>query len=159
MSDDTQPQGQQAVYTGDQPNAILGFLQQPRILLLLLAIWSILGVLTEVFTESGLFVDRKGGELDGALGGFAFGWEGIPLAVLYIYCFRNPKRYPRIFWLAFIHMAALALAQPYQLIVGTFSAESIIVPFAGSAGLGLLSFANIFQPRTEEGEVAQTKDD
>ena len=32
------------VYTGDEPNPILTFLQRPRIMLLLLAGWSLLGL-------------------------------------------------------------------------------------------------------------------
>lgn len=146
-------QGARAVYTGAEPNAALTFLQRPRIVLLMLALWSILGVLTETFTSSGLFLeDHRFGELalDGALGGFALGWEGIPLAALYIYCFRNPDRYVRVFFLAVIHMGALAVSQVFHLATGDFSLESVVVPLAGSIALGAAAFVNVFKDRSEE---------
>src|SRR3989304_3948105 len=77
-------------------------LRQPRVVLVLLAVWEIIGALTEFFTSSGLFVNLHGRELDGALGGRALGWESIPLAVLYLYCARDPERYHRVFWLPLV---------------------------------------------------------
>lgn len=133
-----------AIYTGEQPNPVLHFLRQPRITLLILAIWSLLGVLTEVFTNSGVFLDAHNRELDGALGGFAFGFEGIPLAVLYIYCLRNPRGHHAIYWLALVHMASLAASQMYHLGTGDFSFESVAVPLIGSAGIAFLAFLNAF---------------
>jgi hypothetical protein len=135
-------------------NAFVTVAQRPRLLLLMLAGWSILGVLTETFTSSGLFLDGHNRELDGALGGFALGWEGIPLAALYIYCFRNPERYHSIFVLALIHMGALCASQLYHW-VGTsdFTFESIVIPLAGSGLLGVLCFIHMFQPRQEPAQV------
>jgi hypothetical protein len=139
-------EGTKAVFTGDQPNPILSFLQQPRILLSMLAGWSVLAALTESFTSSGLFMDNKDREIDGAIGGFALGWEGVALAVLYLYCARNPVRFPGIFWLAMIHMGAMALSQGYHwLITDDFTFESIVIPLAGSLGLAALAFVNAFQ--------------
>src|SRR3989304_7162538 len=80
-------------------------LRQPRILLILLAMWDIIGALTEFFSSSGLFVDLQGIELDGALGGRALSWEAIPLAVLNLYCARDPVRSHRGFWLALVEQA------------------------------------------------------
>lgn len=143
----------QAPQAEEGVNAFLRLAQMPHLLLLMLAAWSILGVLTETFTSSGLFLENhRPGELqlDGALGGLALGWEGIPLAALYIYCFRNPDRYKSIFVLALIHMGALCASQLYHW-VGTsdFTFESIIIPLAGSATLGALCFIHMFQPREE----------
>jgi len=135
-------------------NAFLQFVQRPRILLILLAAWEIVGFLTEFFTSSPLFLENHGdGELalDGVLAGRALGWESIPLAVLYIYCARDPSRYPRIFWLAMIEQAAAIAAHLYHwLITGDFSFESVAISMAVAAGLGTLSFLNIFQPREAE---------
>lgn len=142
-----------AIYTGDQPNPILHFLQRPRIMLLLLAAWSILSVLAQVFTASNIFLDAHGIELDGALGGFAFGFEGIPLAAVYIYAIRSPTQHKPVFLLALIHMAAMAASQVYHLGTGDFSFESVAVPLFGSAALGALVFLHIFAPRTDD-EVA-----
>jgi hypothetical protein len=144
------------IYTGDEPNPILHFLQRPRIMLLLLAGWSLLGLVTQVFTSSSLFFDNHDHEIDGALGGFALGWEGIPLAAVYIYCLRDPLKHKAVFVLALIQMASLAASQLYHLGTGDFSFESIIVPLAGSAGLGALVFLHLFHPRTHEEIAART---
>ena len=97
MSD--MPQTEPAT-TGYQPpdegGGFINFVQQPRILLMLLAGWAIVGFLTELFTSNALFLENHGtGELalDGVLAGRALGWEGIPLAVLYLYCARDPQRF------------------------------------------------------------------
>lgn len=124
-------------------------LRQPRVVLILLAVWAIIGALTEFFTSSGLFVDL-GGELDGALGGRALSWEAIPLAVLYLYCSRDPVRYQRVFWLALIEQAVAIVANVYHLGAGDFSLESVFIPIAVAAVLGVLVFLHLFQPREPE---------
>jgi hypothetical protein len=139
-------------------NAFLQFVQQPRILLILLAAWEGVGFLTEFFTSNGLFLENhNSGELalDGVLAGRALGWESIPLAVLYVYCARNPVRYPRIFWLAMIEQGAAIAAHLYHwLITHDFSFESVFIPMVVAAGLGLLSFLNVFQQREQETRLA-----
>lgn len=134
-------------------NAFLQFVQQPRILLLLLAAWAIVGVLTEMLTSNSIFFDNDDHEIDGLLAGRALAWQGIPLAALYLYCFRNPERYRSIFWLALIEQTAAIVANVYHWGAGDFSVESIIVPIAVAAGLGLLSFLNIFQTREQQASV------
>ena len=121
-------------------------LRQPRVLLILLALWAIVGALTEFFTTSSLFVDLPA-ELDGALGGRALSWEAIPLAVLYLYCSRDPVRYQRVFWLALIEQAAAIFANIYHLGAGDFSLESVFIPIAVAGGLALLVFLHLFQPK------------
>jgi hypothetical protein len=130
-------------------------LRQPRVLLILLAVWAIIGALTEFFTSSGLFVDLHGVELDGALGGRALSWEAIPLAVLYLYCSRDPVRYQRVFWLALIEQAAAIVANVYHLGAGDFSLESVLIPVVVAGALGVLVFLHLFQPKeTEETATA-----
>ncbi|MCH8346055.1 MAG: hypothetical protein IIC87_03880 [Chloroflexi bacterium] len=124
-------------------------LRQPRVLLILLALWAIVGALTEFFTSSSLFVDLPA-ELDGALGGRALSWEAIPLAVLYLYCSRDPVRYQRVFWLALIEQAAAIFANIYHLGAGDFSLESVFIPIAVAGGLALLVFLHLFQPKGPE---------
>ncbi len=124
-------------------------LRQPRVVLILLAVWAIIGALTEFFTSSGLFVDL-GGELDGALGGRALSWEAIPLAVLYLYCSRDPVRYQRVFWLALIEQAAAIVANVYHLGAGDFGLESVFIPIVVAGALGVLVFLHLFQPRGPE---------
>jgi len=130
-------------------NPFWATLRQPRAVLILLAVWAIIGALTEFFTSSGLFVDL-GGELDGALGGRALSWEAIPLAVLYLYCSRDPVRYQRVFWLALIEQAAAIVANVYHLGAGDFGLESVFIPIAVAGALGVLVFLHLFQPRGPE---------
>ena len=125
-------------------------LRRPRVVLILLAVWAIIGALTEFFTSSGLFVDLHNRELDGALGGRALSWEAIPLAVLYLYCSRDPVRYQRVFWLALIEQAAAMVANVYHLGAGDFSLESVIIPIAVAGTLFLLVFLHVFQPKEPE---------
>ncbi len=134
-------------------NVFIQFVQQPRILLILLAGWAVIGFLTELFTSNALFLENHAqGDLalDGVLAGRALGWEGIPLAVLYLYCARDPVRYQRIFWLAFIEQSSAIAANLYHwLVTDDFSFESVAIPIAVAAGLGTLAFLNIFQRREE----------
>ena len=138
---------------GDEGNAFIRLAQRPRLMLMMLAGWSILSVMAQTFTSSSLFLENHSSfelELDGALGGFALGWQGIPLAALYIYCFFDPPRYRPVFFLALIHMGTLSAAQLYHwLITSDFTFESIIVPLAGSAVLAALVFVHLFQAREE----------
>ena len=129
-------------------------LRQPRVVLILLAVWAIIGAMTEFFTSSGVFVDLKGGELDGALGGRALGWEAIPLAVLYLYCSRDPVRYHRVFWLAVVEQVAAIGANSYHWGAGDFSFESVVIPVAVAAGLGVLVLLHLFQPKEQAGTAA-----
>ncbi|MDO8616956.1 MAG: hypothetical protein Q7T33_14690 [Dehalococcoidia bacterium] len=174
-SPDTGPQGQPAgraeaaeAWTAvpDKPlgeNALLNALQRPRIMLVLLALWSLTAFLTQVFVNSGLFLEqhfrdgerKRDLELDGVFGGLALGWEPIALAALYLYCARDPVRYQRIFWLALIHQGALIAAGVYHwLAIGTFTFESVFIPLAVSGGLTTLVFLHLFRPRSEEERIS-----
>ena len=146
----TQPEAAQPQPPGE--NRFLTTLRQPRVLLILLAVWAIIGALTEFFTSSGLFVDLDDRDLDGALGGRALSWEAIPLAVLYLYSSRDPVRYQRVFWLALVEQGVAILANVYHLAAGDFSIDSVVIPIAGAAALGGLVFLHLFQPK-EPGEV------
>jgi hypothetical protein len=131
-------------------NRLVAVLRQPRVLLLLLAAWSALAVATQVFVNSGLFLDIHDIELDGALGGLALSFNAAPLALLYLYCERDPGRYNQVFWLALVHQAAMASAGLYHWVIGTFTFESIVVPVAVSAALAVLSFMQVFEPRPKQ---------
>ncbi|HEU4759547.1 MAG TPA: hypothetical protein VFT91_06140 [Dehalococcoidia bacterium] len=133
-------------------NAFLKAVRQPRVLLILLAAWAIIGALTEFFTSSGLFVDLHGEELDGVLGGRALSWESIPMAVLYLYCARSPERYRPVFWLALIEQVAAIVASIYHWGAGDFSVESVVIPIAVAGALTILVFLHLFEPK----EPAQT---
>ena len=131
-------------------NPFWATLRQPRVVLILLAVWEVIGALTEFFTSSGLFTDLHGIEIDGALAGRALSWEAIPLAVLYLYCARDPQRHHRIFWPALIEQAVAIVANIYHWGAGDFSFESVVLTIAVSGALSLLILFHLFQPREEE---------
>jgi hypothetical protein len=137
-------------------NAFLNFVQQPRIVLVMLIVWSVLTVITEAANQNGLFMDIKVDEIDGALGGLGLAWQGIPLAVLYADSARDPARHRRIFWLALVHMGAAIVANVYHLGKGDFSIESVILPVAIAGTLFVLSFLQIFQSRDPDASPAAT---
>jgi len=141
------------VYTGDEPNPILHFLQRPRIMLLLLAGWSLIGVLAQAFTRTDFLVNNGHNKIHGLFGGLAFGWEGIPLAAVYIYCFRDPLHHRAVFWLALLHMGALIASQLFHLGTGDYGFLAIIAPLAGSIGIACLVFPHLLHQRTHE-EIA-----
>jgi hypothetical protein len=130
-----------------QANALVRLGRQPRILLLALAIWSILAALTQLFVNSPLFLDIHNEQFNGALGGLAFGFNAVPLAVLYLYSSRDPARFPHIFSLATIQQGVMTLGVLYHWIVGTFTIESIIVPAVVSGALATFSIFQVLEPQ------------
>ncbi len=123
---------------------LLARLQQPRVLLFLLAVWAAIGAAKEFFTSSRLFLDLHGHELDGALAGRALGWEAIPLAALYLYAIRDPERYRGVFWIALIEQSAAIFANIYHWSRGDLGFESVILPLAVAAGLDILVLLHLF---------------
>jgi hypothetical protein len=128
-------------------NPLVRLARQPRILLLALAIWSILAALTQLFVNSPLFLDIHNQQFDGALGSLALSFNAVPLAVLYLYCSRNPARYPHIFSLAAINQGVMTLGVFYHWVVGTFTIESVVVPAVVSGALTFFSLLQVFEPR------------
>ena len=137
-------------------NALFGFLQQPRILLTLLAAWEVVAVLVELFTSRGFSLDINGG-LDGVLAGRVLSWQAIPLAVLYLYCARDPQRFHGIFWLALIEQIAAVAANLYHLAADQLEVEAIFVDVIVSAALGLLVFVHLFQRRDSNEYRVETR--
>jgi hypothetical protein len=125
-------------------NGIIQLVQQPRVLLILLAAWEIVGVLAEVFASRAFSLDI-GNSLDGVLAGRLLSAPAVPLAVLYLYCARDPVRYQRIFWLALIEQATAVAANVYHVAADHLAVEAIFIPVVVSASLGLLAFLNVFQ--------------
>jgi hypothetical protein len=125
-------------------NPFWAALRQPRIVLLLLAAWNVLIAVSE------FFIDVHQGKIRGPIGGAALSWEAIPLAVLYLYCARDPARYQRVFWLAMIQQAAAIAAYFYHWGAGDVTPGSIVIPLGIAAGLGVLVFLHLFQPKERE---------
>jgi hypothetical protein len=131
---------------------LVQFGKRPRILLLLLTAWSVLAVATQLFVNGGLFLDIHNAELDGAMGGLALSFQAAPLALLYLYCWRDPAHYHSVFWLGLAQQVAIGVGALYQWIIGTFSFESIVIPLAGSLALGLLTFLQVFEAKPAANE-------
>jgi hypothetical protein len=127
-------------------NAFLGFLQQPPILLTLLAAWEIVAVIVELFAGRSFSLGIEGG-FDGVMAGTLLSWQSIPLAVLYLYCARDPERFHGIFWLALIDLGAAIAANLYHFAVDHLEFEAIFINLVVSAVLGTLVFLHLFQPR------------
>lgn len=132
--------------TAPQPSA-LQTLRQPRIVLILLAIWDILGIVAQLLSDSPLF--DMGAKASGILGGRVFSASMIVPAIVYIYAARDPKRYHQVFWLALVEQVAVVLSCFYHRGAGDITWAGTIVPAAISGGLIFLVFFNLFQPRQE----------
>jgi len=127
---------------------IVQTLRQPRIVLILLAAWDIVGVVAQVLSGSFLF-DMEGHEASGILGGRALSASMIVPAILYIYAARDPKRYHQVFWLALVEQVVLVLSCFYHRGAGDITWAGTIIPAVISGGLIFLIFFNLFQPRQE----------
>lgn len=123
-------------------NPLWTALRQPRIVMILLGAWNIVAAVAEFFTDA---------DVSSAFGGFYLAWEGIPLAVLYFYSARDPRRYYRVFWLGMVQLATAIGANVYHWGAGDLSLGSIVIPIGVAGGLALLVFLHLFEPREPEG--------
>jgi len=133
--------------TAPQPSA-LQTLRQPRIVLILLAIWDIVGIIAQVLSSSFLF-DMEGHEASGILGGRVFSASMVIPAIIYLWAARDPKRHRQVFWLALVEQVVLMLSCFYHRGAGDITWAGTIVPAVISGGLVFLVFFNLFQPRQE----------
>jgi hypothetical protein len=132
--------------TAPQPS-VLQTLRQPRIVLILLATWGIVGAVIQFL--SGSFLFDLDGTADGMLAGRAFSTSMVIPAIIYLWAARAPKRYRQVFWLALIEQAVVVLSCFYHRGAGDITWAGTIIPAAISAGLIFLVFFNLFQPREE----------
>ncbi len=137
------PEGVQAA--APQPG-ILDMLRRPRNVLVLLAVWDIVGIVAQVLSGSFLF-DMEGAEASGIFAGRAFSASMIVPAIVYLYAARDPMRYRRVFWLALIEQVAVILSCFYHRGAGDITWAGTIIPAAISGGLIVLVFLTMFQPR------------
>ena len=128
----------------EQPS-VLDMLRQPRVMLVLLAIWDILGVLAQLMSDSFLF-DMKA-EASGVFGGRAFSASALIPAIVYLWALRDPQQHRRVFWLGLIEQVALVLSSFYHRGAGDVSWAGAIIPSIISGALIFLIFPNLFQPR------------
>jgi hypothetical protein len=130
-----------------QPSpSVLEVLRQPRVMLILLAIWDILGVITQLLSASFLF-DMEGKEASGIFGGRAFGASALIPAIVYLWALRDPQQHRRVFWLGLIEQVALILSSFYHRGAGDITWAGAVIPSVISGALIFLIFPNLFQPR------------
>ena len=127
---------------------ILQTLRQPRMVLILLAVWDILAVITQVLSNSFLF-DMEGHEASGILAGRAFSASMVIPAIIYLWAARDPKRYRQVFWLALVEQVVVVLSCFYHRGAEDITWAGTIIPAVISGGLIFLVFFNLFQPRKE----------
>jgi len=133
--------------TAPQPS-VLQTLRQPRIVLILLATWDIVGVVAQVLSSSFLF-DMEGAEASGILAGRVFSASMIVPAIIYIWAARDPKRHRQVFWLALVEQVVVVLSCFYHRGAGDITWAGTIIPAVISGGLIFLVFFNLFQPREQ----------
>ena len=126
--------------------SLLYTLHQPRVMLVLLAIWDIVGVLTQLLSGSFLF-DMKGMEASGIFGGRVFSGSAVVPAIVYIWALRDPEQHRRVFWLGLIEQVALILSSFYHRGAGDITWAGTIIPAVISGALIFLIFPNLFEPR------------
>jgi len=126
--------------------SLLYTLRRPRVTLGLLAAWAIVGVLTQLLSESFLF-DMKGVEASGIFGGRVFSASALIPAIVYIWALRNPQQHRRVFWLGLIEQVALILSSFYHKGAGDIGWEGVIIPTIISGALIFLIFPNLFEPK------------
>jgi hypothetical protein len=131
--------------TASQPSA-LQTLRQPRIVLILLATWDIVGIIAQVLAGSFLF-DMEGHEASGIFAGRVFSASMIVPAIIYLWAARDPKRHRQVFWLALVEQVVVVLSCFYHRGAGDITWAGTIVPAVISGGLIFLVFFNLFQPR------------
>jgi hypothetical protein len=129
----------------EQPS-VLDMLRQPRVMLVLLATWDILGVVAQLLSASFLF-DMKGAEASGIFGGRAFSASALIPAIVYLWALRDPQQHRRVFWLGLIEQVALILSSFYHRGAGDVSWAGAIIPSIISGALIFLIFPNLFQQR------------
>jgi len=125
--------------------SVLDVLRQPRVMLVLLAAWDIVGVLAQLLSDSFLF-DMKGVEASGILGGRVFSASSLIPAIVYLWALRDPQQHRRVFWLGLIEQVALILSSFYHRGAGDITWAGTIIPAVMSGALIFLIFPNLFQP-------------
>ena len=125
--------------------SLLYTLRQPRVMLVILAIWDIIGVLTQLLSDSFLF-DMKA-EASGIFGGRAFSASALIPAIVYLWAVRDPQQHRRVFWLGLIEQVALVLSSFYHKGAGDIGWEGVVIPSIISGALIFLIFPNLFEPK------------
>ncbi len=130
--------------------SLLHTLRQPRATLALLAVWDVVGLLTELLSDSFFFEMRGPGEgvgASGILGGRVFSASALIPVIVYVWALRDPQRHRLVFWLGLIEQVALIISSSYHAGANDITWIGAIIPSLISVGLLFLIFPNLFQPR------------
>ena len=117
-----------------------------RLILLLMAMWDLLGAVVQLYTDS--FAFRIDGELEGFLAARALSGALVVPAVVYLYALRDPLRHRAVLWLAVIEQLVAICTAVFHLAADDFGLGSMVVPLAVAVAFLILVLLNY--PRGEE---------
>jgi ABC-type multidrug transport system permease subunit len=121
-----------------------------QFILLLMALWDLLGAIVQLFFDSFLFSAEA--QPSGILAGRAFSGALVIPAVLYLYAARNPFRHRSILWLAVIEQLVAICTGVFHWAAEDLKFGGVVVPVAVAIAFLILVLLNF--PRGEEGELA-----
>jgi len=117
-----------------------------QLLLLLMALWDILGALVQLWFDSFLFSAEA--RPSGILAGRAFSGALVVPAVVYLYAARNPFRHRPILWLAVIEQLVAICTGVFHWAADDLKFAGVVVPVAVAIAFLILVLLNF--PRGEE---------
>jgi hypothetical protein len=116
-----------------------------QFILLLLILWDVVGVLTELSFSSGLFEFEADGDISGVLAARG-SFSGAALVTLMIYFYglvRGPMRHLNVFWVGALEQACIVLFGVYHTASGDMDVSGLIVPAAISGALFVFILINL----------------
>jgi hypothetical protein len=127
-----------------EPSRGLSPRRRLQIVLILLILWDVIGILTELSFPSALFKisDGKIGGLLAARGSFG-GALVVPLT-LYIYALvRGPLRYRGLVWIGVLEQSMVLVLSVYHVAASDIKTEGAVLPMLISAGMVVLLLLNM----------------
>lgn len=110
---------------------VLRPIRGPRVILLLLAAWDLLGAATQLLADNALF-SLQGQTVDGVLAARGFSGALVVPAIVYIYALRHPDRYHQVWWLALMEQVVAIASYFYHLGADHYGLEDAAVPIVAS---------------------------
>lgn len=118
-----------------------------QIVLLLMAVWDIVGAVVQLYADS--FAFDLQGDVEGILAARAFSGALVVPAVLYLYALRDPLRHRGILWLAVIEQLLAICTAVFHFAADDFGFGSVIIPLAVAVAFLLLVLLEL--PRAAAG--------
>ena len=133
---------------GEQPEAMISTRLLTRIIIGLIAAWSLLAGIVLVGFQ-GVGSGALGAGVDDAAGQRLLGAHFLVLAPVYMMMALRPERYESLLWLPFGAQMAVVLGVSYGIVVGdTNFGDGILAVTVGAIFAGLLAFFWVTEQRT-----------